>query len=56
MKVVVTSTITPQLITLSCLLAYTVMYGNHHTMNSAHECFRPPRIFQQGHKKVVQPT
>ena len=34
MEVVVTSTITPKLITLSCLLAYIEMHGNHRTINN----------------------
>ena len=45
MNIVVTSTILLGSITLSCLLAYLEMYGNHHILiNSAHEHVRPPLI------------
>ena len=42
MEVVVTSTILPEPITLSYMLAYLETYGTHHIINSAHEHVQPP--------------
>ena len=43
-KVVVTSTILPESIILSCLPAYIEIYGNHNTINSTHEHVQPSLI------------
>ena len=41
-EVIVTSTVLPESITLSCLLAYFEMYGNYHIIYSVRERVPPP--------------
>ena len=52
-EVVVTSTDIPESITLSCMLMYMKIYGNHHTINRVHERVRP---LLSNHQKLKNDT
>ena len=54
MKVVVTSTILPESITISCLPTYIEFYENHNTINSTHEHVQPSLINKHrvSHKQI----